>query len=112
MKKRYFFVILVLFQTFSLFADMLGNKPSIDFVVSPEIFLFVREMEDATENGGVVANGTLKTDFKFVNFLWWDEGVFGNRNTKKLYSENIFGIYLKNPIPQVFFLMTVTNILI
>lgn len=90
MKKRYFLVILVLFRTFSLFADMLGNKPSIDFVLSPDISLFGR-----IGNGiGVATNGTLKTNFKFVNLLKWDEGLFGN--TKKLFSENIFGIYLKN----------------
>lgn len=90
MKKRYFLVILVLFRTFSLFADMLGNKPSIDFVLSPDISLFGR----IGSGIGVATNGTLKTNFKFVNLLKWDEGLFGN--TKKLFSENIFGIYLKN----------------
>ncbi|MBD5412421.1 MAG: hypothetical protein HDR51_06725 [Treponema sp.] len=105
MKKRHFFMILALFQTLSLFADMIGNKPSIDFVLSPEISLFVSDMEGTGTSATVVANGTLKTDFKFVNFLCWDEGLtWWNINNGKLFSENIFGIYLKNTYSAGIFL--------
>lgn len=37
MKKKLILVVMGFFMTVSLFAEYLGNKPSIDFTVSPEI---------------------------------------------------------------------------
>lgn len=39
MKKKLILAVIEIFVTVSLFAEYLGNKPSIDFTVSPAIFL-------------------------------------------------------------------------
>lgn len=91
MKKKLILAVIEIFVTVSLFAEYLGNKPSIDFTVSPEIFLAFEEKFSGTDiesqfGGG--ANGNLLINFKLANF------IYGYDSTIKKY--NVFGFYLKN----------------
>ena len=91
MKKKSILAVIEIFVTVSLFAEYLGNKPSIDFTVSPEIFLAFEEKFSGTDiesqfGGG--ANGNLLINFKLLNFIEEYD------STIKKY--NVFGFYLKN----------------
>lgn len=91
MKKKLILAVIEIFVTVSLFAEYLGNKPSIDFTVSPEIFLAFEEKYSATDielqfGGG--ANGNLLINFKLANF------IYGYGST--IEKNNVFGFYLKN----------------
>lgn len=91
MKKKLILAVIEIFVTVSLFAEYLGNKPSIDFTVSPEIFLAFEEKYSGTDiesqfGGG--ANGNLLINFKLANF------IYGYGST--IEKNNVFGFYLKN----------------
>lgn len=91
MKKKLILAVIEIFVTVSLFAEYLGNKPSIDFTVSPEIFLTFEEKFSGTDiesqfGGG--ANGNLLINFKLANFIY-GYGFTIEKN-------NVFGFYLKN----------------
>lgn len=91
MKKKLILAVIEIFVTVSLFAEYLGNKPSIDFTVSPAIFLAFEEKYSGTDiesqfGGG--ANGNLLINFKLANF------IYGYGST--IEKNNVFGFYLKN----------------
>lgn len=94
MKKKLILAVIEIFVTVSLFAEYLGNKPSIDFTVSPEIFLADEAYEiigsetDIESQFCVGANGNLLINFKLLNFIEEYD------STIKKY--NVFGFYLKN----------------
>ena len=91
MKKKLILAVIEIFVTVSLFAEYLGNKPSIDFTVSPEIFLAFEEKFSGTDiesQFGCGANGNLLINFKLLNFIEEYD------STIKKY--NVFGFYLKN----------------
>ena len=91
MKKKLILAVIEIFVTVSLFAEYLGNKPSIDFTVSPEIFLayeIIGSETDIESQFCVGANGNLLINFKLLNFIEEYD------STIKKY--NVFGFYLKN----------------
>ena len=49
MKKKLILAVIEIFVTVSLFAEYLGNKPSIDFTFSPELFLAFEEKFSGTD---------------------------------------------------------------
>lgn len=90
MKKKLILAVIEIFVTVSLFAEYLGNKPSIDFTVSPEIFLAFEEKFSGTDiesqfGGG--ANGNLLINFKLANFIY-GYGFTIEKN-------NVFGFYFQ-----------------
>ena len=91
MKKKLILAVIEIFVTVSLFAEYLGNKPSIDFTFSPELFLAFEEkysgMDIESQLGGG-ANGNLLINFKLANF------IYGYGST--IEKNNVFGFYLKN----------------
>lgn len=91
MKKKLILAVIEFFVTVSLFAEYHGNKPSIDFTVSPEIFLAFEEKFSGTDiesQFGCGANGNLLINFKLANF------IYGYGPT--IEKNNVFGFYLKN----------------
>ena len=89
--KKLILAVIEIFVTVSLFAEYLGNKPSIDFTFSPELFLAFEEkysgMDIESQLGGG-ANGNLLINFKLANF------IYGYGST--IEKNNVFGFYLKN----------------
>lgn len=91
MKKKLILAVIEIFVTVSLFAEYHGNKPSIDFTVSLEIFLAFEEKFSGTDiesQFGCGANGNLLLNFKLANF------IYGYGST--IEKNNVFGFYLKN----------------
>ena len=92
MKKKILFLFLIAIGYASVFAEFLGNKPSVDFVISPEAFVAFELANYADDESavGVGANGVLRVNLKPINFLWWESSFLSDSDERKLFSENIW----------------------
>ncbi len=91
MNKKLILALIGFFVNVSIFAEYLGEQPSIDFTLSPEIFL---GNEQKSSNSGIKshsgygATGNLLLNLKFTN------KIYEYDSTIEKY--NVFGFYLKN----------------